>query len=256
AGCGRHIPKPVRRVDSRYLPPKKTSSNPRFAAYPLRKTARPKRGSQSPSKRSASGSGSVSLSKDPEIGQVSINEEDDLPNMVAPPQSDVPVERARQTIAAFRSSCLVSARQCAISGMGRSWCVNPSIGPALQACHIIPQQHYHLYPDPEAVDGQVQDENARWSSRRLMEAWERTWSPKNGILRLSHLHELFDARLFSIHPTTLQIPAFVPYDVILQYHGHLANVPRSVDRAALRHHYEMCCIENMAAEMAFVEQTT
>jgi hypothetical protein len=137
--------------------------------------------------------------------------------------------------------------------MGRSWYANPTIGPALHACHIVPQQHYHLYPDPEAVPGEVQPQSAMSSNRRLMQAWENTWDPANGILLLSHLHELFDARLFSIHPKTLQIRVFMPYDVLLGYHGAVARVPRSVDRAALRHHYEMSCIENMAAKMAFVE---
>lgn len=137
--------------------------------------------------------------------------------------------------------------------MGRSWYANPTIGPALHSCHIVPQQHYHLYPDPEAIDGEAQPESARFSHRRLMQAWENTWDPANGILLLSHLHELFDARLFSIHPKTLRIRVFMPYDVLLGYHGAIAKVPRSVDRAALRHHYEMCCIENMAAKMAYLE---
>ncbi|KAJ9481348.1 hypothetical protein VN97_g12137 [Penicillium thymicola] len=82
AGCAQHIPKPVRRVEPRYLPPKKPSADPRFAAYPLRKTAPARKGSRSPSKRPASGS--VSPSKDSEIGQPSI-EPDDLPDMVMPP---------------------------------------------------------------------------------------------------------------------------------------------------------------------------
>lgn len=250
AGCAKHISKPVRRVDPRYLPPKKPSSDPRFATFPLRKTARGRKGSQSPSKRSASGS--VSPNKGSESGQPLV-EEDDLPDMVTPPQENIQAEHAKRVIARFRDSCLASARQCAVSGMGRSWYANPTIGPALHACHIVPQQHYHLYPDPEAVDGELQPQNAMPNNPRLVQAWENTWDPSNGILLLSHLHELFDARLFSIHPKTLRIRVFMPYDVLLGYHGTVAKVPRSVDRAALRHHYEMSCIENMAAKMAFVE---
>ncbi|KAH6972629.1 hypothetical protein EDB80DRAFT_876693 [Ilyonectria destructans] len=45
ASCAQQIPKPVRRVEPRYLPPKKPSADPRFAAYPLRKTARARKGS-------------------------------------------------------------------------------------------------------------------------------------------------------------------------------------------------------------------
>lgn len=65
----------------------------------------------------------------------------------------------------------------------------------------------------------------------------------------SHLHELFDARLFSIHADTLRIRAFMPYDILLDYRGRAAQVPVNVDCGALRHHYEMCCIGNMGAKV-------
>ncbi|KAL7946382.1 hypothetical protein V8C42DRAFT_320433 [Trichoderma barbatum] len=244
AGCAQHIPRPTRRRDTRYLPPKKHSNDSRFARLPLRKVAMARRrSSQSPPKRSASGS--VSPSKNSESNQLPTNEEDDFANLMAPPDMDIAADFARQTVAGFRSSCLVTARQCAVTGKGRSWCISPVVGPALQACHIVPQQHYHLYPDPEDFDGN----DVELSPRRLQEAWQRTWAAGNGILLLSHLHELFDSRLFSIHPDTLQIRAFVPYDILLDYHGCIARVPSIVDRNALRHHYEMCVIENMAAKM-------
>ncbi|KAF5023173.1 hypothetical protein F66182_4770 [Fusarium sp. NRRL 66182] len=156
---------------------------------------------------------------------------------------EVKHESARQIMAQFRSSCFVMAGRCAVSGKGRSWCINPTVGPGLQACHIIPQQHYHLYPDLRG------DQTTETCGRRLVEAWMQTWSATNGLLLMSHLHEAFDARLFSIHPETLRIRAFVPYDTIMDYHGTEARVPLDVDRHALRHHYDMCCIENMAAKM-------
>ncbi|EWY79705.1 hypothetical protein FOYG_17190 [Fusarium oxysporum NRRL 32931] len=53
AKCAEHIPHPTRRRDPRYLDPKKTPSDPRYATMPLRRRARP-RGSQSPLKRQAS----------------------------------------------------------------------------------------------------------------------------------------------------------------------------------------------------------
>jgi hypothetical protein len=40
----------------------------------------------------------------------------------------------------------------------------------------------------------------------------------------------------------------MPYDVITEYHGKKADLPRGLDFRALRHHYDMCCIENMAAQ--------
>lgn len=150
-------------------------------------------------------------------------------------------------MAGFRTSCLAASTTCAVTGKGRSWYFNPSVGPAVQACHIVPQQQYHVYPIPTSLP------ESRQSPRRLRQAWDCTWSLENGILLLSHLHELFDARLFSIHPDTLQIRVFMPYDVLLDYHGSIAHLSWNVDRRALRHHYEMCCIENMAAKMPLSE---
>ncbi|KAH6605845.1 hypothetical protein Trco_004998 [Trichoderma cornu-damae] len=245
-GCARHIPRPIRRRDARYLPPEKPLNNTLITPLPLRRRALARRSSQSPSRRSASGS--TSPDKSPESSQLPSDEDEGFSNMMAPPDMDIAADVGRQTIAGFRSSCLVAAQQCAVSGKGRSWCVSPSVGPALQACHIIPQQHYHLYPDPESPN------DVGLSPRRLQEAWQRTWSAENGILLMSHLHELFDSRLFSIHPETLQIRAFVPYDAIYDYHGVTARVPSNVDRNALRHHYDMFCIENMAAKMPWIDQ--
>lgn len=79
--------------------------------------------------------------------------------------------------------------------------------------------------------------DGRHSARRLREAWYRTWSAKKSILLLGH--ELFDDGLFSIHPETLRIRVFVPFNVISDYHGSIARLPSSVDRRALCHHYEM-----------------
>ncbi|RSL84329.1 hypothetical protein CDV31_016718 [Fusarium ambrosium] len=242
AGCARHILRPRRRIDLRYLPPKKPSVDPRITRFPLRRTVQPRRASP---KRSASASTSPSR-QDP-------NDEEDIDAMVAPPEMAVAADQARQIIASFRSNCLVAGKQCAVTARGRSWCSTPAVGPSLQACHIIPQQHYHVYPDPDGAGDPASDASTLYSPDRLQEAWQRTWSADNGILLLSHLHELFDARLFSIHPDTLLIRAFVPYDVLLDYHGKTAWVPVNVDRAALRHHYQMCCIENMAAKAPLLE---
>jgi hypothetical protein len=40
----------------------------------------------------------------------------------------------------------------------------------------------------------------------------------------------------------------MPYDVITGYHGAKAHLPEDVSYDALQHHYDMCCIENMAAK--------
>lgn len=158
-------------------------------------------------------------------------------------------EDAHQIMAAFRTSCLVESDRCAVSGKGRGWYSSPAVGPGVQACHIVPQQHYHIYPLSEAYISEP-----RYSHRRLREAWRRTWIARNGILLSKTLHKLFDLRLFSIHPDTLRVRIFVPYDFLEEYHGRTAQLPLNVDRRALRHHYEMCCIENMAPEMHLREQ--
>jgi hypothetical protein len=62
---------------------------------------------------------------------------------------------------------------------------------------------------------------------------------------LSHFHKCFDARLISIHPETRRIRAFADYDILTQYHGQLAHLPEYIDSKALRHHWDMCCLENL-----------
>ncbi|KAI3335382.1 hypothetical protein F4824DRAFT_511001 [Ustulina deusta] len=211
AKCAQHLPNPVRRRDPRYLPPNKTPSDPRLTIMPLRRKIKARS------------------------------------HMLAPAGMDIDVNKAKRVINDFRSSCLNRATCCAISGEGEPWCPGPPIGPGVQACHIVPQHHYHLYP---SVGGQYDDEDrpVEESPRRLQEAWQNTWSPRNGILLMKHLHEFFDARLFSIHPRTFRVRVFVPYNALTRFNGQRASVPTTIDRKALRHHYEMCCIENMAAE--------
>ncbi|KAM3499284.1 hypothetical protein MY11210_009622 [Beauveria gryllotalpidicola] len=245
AGCAQHISQPIRRLEPRYLPPKKASADTRYTTYPLRKKIRG-RTSASPSKRSASGS--ILPSKDLDIDQAS----EDFASIVAPPECNISDERAKTTMANFRSSCLISNTHCAVTGMGRSWLASPAIGPALHACHIVSQLHYHTYPQTDADESR--DAGKGVNPHQLEQAWESTWAPENGIILFSHLHDMFDQRLFSIHPETLQIRVFMPYDILLAYHGRGAKVQRRVDRLALRHHYDMCCIENMAAQIPFVEQ--
>ncbi|KAJ9413670.1 hypothetical protein FOXG_21547 [Fusarium oxysporum f. sp. lycopersici 4287] len=79
------------------------------------------------------------------------------------------------------------------------------------------------------------------------------WSPRNGILLMKHLHEFFDVRLFSIHPHTLRTRVFVPYDALTEFNGKRASVHTTIDRKALRHHYDMSCIENMTADRPILD---
>ncbi|EGU89343.1 hypothetical protein FOPG_20090 [Fusarium oxysporum f. sp. conglutinans race 2 54008] len=205
---------------------------------PLRKKLKAR--SVSPGKRSASGSTSPTKEVD-----------DEFENVVAPASMEIGLDEARKITNEFRSSCLNRATSCAVSGEGESWCPGPPIGPGIQACHIIPQHHYHVYP---VAGGDADDDvPLEASNRRLKEAWQSTWSPRNGILLMKHLHDFFDARLFSIHPRTLRIRVFVPYNALTRFNGQRASVPNTIDRKALRHHYEMSCIENMAAERPILD---
>ncbi|KAF4446340.1 hypothetical protein F53441_10011 [Fusarium austroafricanum] len=206
---------------------------------PLRKKLKAR--SVSPGKRSASGSTSPTKEAD-----------DEFENVVAPANMEIDSDQARKITNEFRSSCLNRATSCAVSGEGQPWCPGPPIGPGVQACHIIPQHHYHLYP---VAGGDLDDDDfsPEESHRRLKESWQSTWSPRNGILLMKHLDEFFDARLFSIHPYTLRIRVFVPYDALTKYNGKRASVHKTIDRKALRHHYEMSCIENMAADRPILD---
>ncbi|KAJ9413481.1 hypothetical protein QL093DRAFT_1103950 [Fusarium oxysporum] len=44
-----------------------------------------------------------------------------------------------------------------------------------------------------------------------------------------HLHEFFDAQLFSIHPHTPRIRVFVPYDALTEFKGKRASVQTTID---------------------------
>ncbi|KAM0398772.1 hypothetical protein ACHAPZ_007732 [Fusarium culmorum] len=110
----------------------------------------------------------------------------------------------------------------------------------------------HFYHYPRHDQSNATEAELEIDDERLNQAWKDTWSGKNGMLLMNDIRQLFEARLVSIHPDTYKIRAFVPYDVITDFHGKKANVARKVDKLALRHHYEMSCIENMAAQMPAV----
>ncbi|KAH6871553.1 hypothetical protein B0T10DRAFT_590953 [Thelonectria olida] len=144
AKCAHHLPNPVRRRDPRYLPPNKNRFDARLTAMPLRRKLIAR--AQSPPERSASGS--VSPRKD---GPDDIDD-DEFDNMLAPASMRIDLEEAKRVTSYFRSSCLNRATCCAVSGEGEPWRPGPPIGPAVQACHVVPQQHYQLYPS--AASGQ------------------------------------------------------------------------------------------------------
>lgn len=154
-----------------------------------------------------------------------------------------------QRVNRFTENCRMRSNSCAISGEGEVWFNKIVLGPGVEACHIVPEAQYHLYPtnlDPEANRGPPD-----LSLSNLSKAWEKTWSADNGIMLMKHLRYFFDLRLFSIHPDTDRVRCFVPYSPITKYNGEKAQLHEDVDRNALQHHYGMCCIENMGARIHF-----
>ncbi|KAJ4161692.1 uncharacterized protein LMH87_007716 [Akanthomyces muscarius] len=218
AKCANPLSEPSRFRHPSYLPYNKAPSDSRLNVMPLRRRLNAR--SQSPPKRSRSGSTSPSKPDDAA--------DDEYNNMLAPASLDIDMDAAKRKVNEFRMACISQANCCAVSGDGEPWNPIQPIGPGVQACHIVPQQHYPFYPMPET------DDAAQDSARRHCQAWHYTWSPDNGILLMKHLHDLFDARLFSIHPKTLRIRVFVPYQALARYHGRKAKVAQSVDQLAWR----------------------
>ncbi|KAI3392394.1 hypothetical protein diail_5745 [Diaporthe ilicicola] len=216
--CIQAASRPKLRQHARYLPIGKAASGPLLKTAPLRGKKRQRTASTSPN-RSDNGP---------------VYDDDEFP------ESLYNTEDARKHMAAFRESVLkVGDGRCAITGKGGGWW-GKGVGPAIHAAHIVPQLHWSVYPDSE--QRVVQEERSL-----LQHAWEHTWAQPNGLLLASHLHTCFDARLISIHPDTRKVRSFVPYDMITEYHGRAAQLPTRIDLHALRHHYDMCCLENMTA---------
>lgn len=151
---------------------------------------------------------------------------------------------AQEAMEGFHSLSNTSGRCCAISGLGRYAPENSKLAwsdPGLAISHIIPPQHFDVFPvDRSDIDGEDDE---------LAEKWRMTWDPReNGIVLLGHFHALWKARLVAIEPSTLTVRCFGPYDSIAAYEGkkaHFSNVPR---KEALRWHYEMCVYENITAK--------
>ncbi|KUI70963.1 hypothetical protein VM1G_06570 [Cytospora mali] len=210
-----------RRTDPRYLEIGKQSLES-FGLAPLRKK-----------RRSASGS-TLSQTSSPSPTKT------DIPDEVYLPRTEViSQDEARPYIDSFRSDVLAVSDTCVITGKGKTW-FSRLVGPGIEAAHIVPQIQWNTFP----LDS---DNNVAGSNpQKLRRAWLATWSAENGFPMMSHLHKCFDLRLFSIHPITHKIRAFVNYDLLTDLHGSKAIVPKRVSQQALQHHWDMCCIENIS----------
>jgi hypothetical protein len=218
--------RPPRRIDPRYLPIGKASDDPFIKTVPIRGKKRARTTSSSPS-RSAS----------PTKGSEEIGDDDGFPETI------IPKEEAAQIITEFRQNVISAGNsRCAVTGKGRAWWAGDCIGPGVQAAHIVPQVHWNVYPDKDQGVASLEDISV------LRDAWTQTWHMSNGLLLAAHIHYSFDARILSIDPDTRRIRVFMPYDLVTEYHGKVAALPPKIDLHALRHHYDMCCVENLAAQ--------
>ncbi|KAK3360743.1 hypothetical protein B0T25DRAFT_133143 [Lasiosphaeria hispida] len=214
-------------------------------------------GSQSPRKRPRSGSQS------PAKTTLELDDIPEAPATVGLDGFDSP--ELRLLMQQFRATACSRNDRCAITGLGRAWTRAGGLGPGVQACHIVPQLQYNLYPDRwlplSGVESEEFDVHEGASASpvasrdRLEKAWKNAWAGGNSLLLLRHLHDLFDARFFSIHPETKRIRIFVPYDVLKPYHGLPAYLDsRGIpDKRALGQHWDICCIENMIAASPSVQ---
>lgn len=69
---------------------------------------------------------------------------------------------ARKVVVSFRGDVMISVRPCVVTGKGKTWCFNAGIGPGVQACHIVPPRHFHVYPNGDDI--------TEFSGRRLVQA--------------------------------------------------------------------------------------
>ncbi|KAH7174271.1 uncharacterized protein B0J16DRAFT_323735 [Fusarium flagelliforme] len=103
-------------------------------------------------------------------------ESENASGIILPPWELMAPTRAREIVDSFRAAIMGSARRCAVTGMGRHWCLGLNIGPGMQACHMVPQQHFHVYPTGDGP------QDTKFSGQRLLQAWLDTSDPQNGQL--------------------------------------------------------------------------
>ncbi|KAI0435500.1 hypothetical protein F4803DRAFT_545378 [Xylaria telfairii] len=163
------------------------------------------------------------------------------------PESIITETEARPIINEFRKAILTTGQtKCAISHKQGAWWPGGGMGIVMEAAHIVPQVHWSKYPTRNQAVAALDDCVA------LRDAWEATWHMSNGLLLSVQIYQLFNARIISIEPTTKRIRVFMPCDVLVEYHGKHALLPKDVSVSALRYHYDMCCIENMTAKKPLI----
>ncbi|KUI69870.1 hypothetical protein VM1G_04948 [Cytospora mali] len=217
--CIQYAKLPKLRRDPRYMELGQVSTDPRFALVSVRSM-----------KRSSSVASGVTTS--------------------SPARSEVvqgsaplgfPATVARQYLSNFRDTVLSWGTVCSISGTGRTPGFNRE-QPGIEAAYIIPRTQWPTTPNRFGNLGNPDSEIDRH------EAWRLCNSQENGLPLMNYVHYFYDLRFISIHPETYKIRVFVRTDLLMPLHNTPASVPPCVLKTILKHHWDMCCIENSAAD--------
>lgn len=172
------------------------------------------------------------------------------------------VTNAESTMNQFHKPENSPNKCCALSGEG-SWLLTEDVDeepfyifdPWLIVSHIIPPEHYDVYP----ISGSTPDYDAepQDDDYSLDDKWDMTWHTHfNSIPLLKEYHRFWKARLLAIDPETLVFHVFGPYETIIPYHGKEAvfEKGKTPDVEALRWHYRMCIYENMTARARMITE--
>lgn len=138
---------------------------------------------------------------------------------------------------------------CAITGLGGL--ENGKRTGSLVMSHILPAQHYSIYP----ISGATEEPSCQPDRDDYSPAdkWDMTWDARfNSISLCSHLYPLWNARFVAIQPETHIIRVFSPHPGLDEFNGMKAHFPdgKAPDNEALRWHYRMCVWDHMMHRIA------
>lgn len=88
----------------------------------------------------------------------------------------------------------------------------------LHIAHIIPTEHYEVYPISGVQENEVTIDNA--DDYTVSDKWDMTWDREfNGIALLDHFRSLWVSRFWAIDPDTMTIVVLAPCKSPL-HHSH------------------------------------
>lgn len=120
---------------------------------------------------------------------------------------------------------------CAISGLV------PEEGNRLHIAHIIPTEHYQVYP----ISGMQHSEvpAADLDDYTPGDKWDMTWDREfNGIALLDHFRSLWVSRFWAIEPETMTIAVLAPCTRASLSHSALHLLVKSDTNSVLPSHHQ------------------